>query len=103
MSKNDQAAPAMNLNAVISKAWTEPNFKKRLLPDPAAALAAAGVVVPTGVTVKVFENTDKLVHLVLPVEGTLPEAELGAVAGGAQHAPIGGGGGLSPYHGSVDL
>ena len=50
---------------VVAKAWTDPAFKAQLLADPRATLAAAGLAIPPDVTVKVVENTDKLVHLAL--------------------------------------
>jgi hypothetical protein len=69
---------------VVAKAWTDASFKKKLLSDPAAALKASGVDVPRGLQVKVVENTDQVLHLVLPVKpnGELDEAELEKVAGG---------------------
>jgi hypothetical protein len=51
---------------IIAKAWRDPAFKAKLLADPQAALKNAGISVPTGVTVKVVENTDTHVHFVLP-------------------------------------
>jgi hypothetical protein len=73
------------LSAVVAKAQSDSEFKKSLLSDPAAALSAAGVAIPAGVTVKVVENTDNLVHLVLPVDSSLSETQLSAVAGGFSH------------------
>ena len=69
---------------VIAKAWSDEAFKAQLLNEPAAALAAAGVDVPKGVTVKVVENTDSLFHLVLPLrpDGELDDEALDKVAGG---------------------
>jgi hypothetical protein len=69
---------------MVAKAWSDPAFKNRLLTDPKAALTAAGVSIPAGVTVKVVENTDKLVHLVLPTRpnSELTDEALDRVAGG---------------------
>jgi hypothetical protein len=63
MAETDTTAYAK----VVARAWRDPTFKAQLLADPNAVLAAAGAVVPPGVTLKVVENTDKLVHLVLPL------------------------------------
>jgi hypothetical protein len=73
------------LHKLVAQAWSDPAFKAKLLAQPVAALAAAGVAMPTGVTVKVFENTDKLVHLVLPpppAEDELSDEALDKVGGG---------------------
>lgn len=51
---------------IIAKAWRDPAFKADLIANPAAALKAEGVVVSSGMTVTVLENTDKHFHLVLP-------------------------------------
>jgi hypothetical protein len=51
---------------LIAKAWRDPAFKADLIANPAAALKAEGVVVSSGMTVTVLENTDKHFHLVLP-------------------------------------
>lgn len=74
---------------IIVMAMTNPAFRKLLLSDPAAAIAkATGVKIGSAVTVKVVEDTEDLVHLVLPAAP--PEAkpagpsdkELSGVAGG---------------------
>jgi hypothetical protein len=70
---------------LVSKAWSDAALKKRLLADPAAVLKEHGLIVPAGITVKVVENTDKVVHLTLPTAPSaaeLSEQELQAVAGG---------------------
>jgi hypothetical protein len=69
---------------VVAKAWTDANFKKKLLADPAAALKASGLEVPRGLQVKVVENTDQVLYLVLPPKpsGEISEEDLEKVAGG---------------------
>jgi hypothetical protein len=55
------------------------------LSDPHVALGEAGIKVPAGKTVKVVENTQDTVHLVLPpplAEGELTNEALDEVAGG---------------------
>jgi hypothetical protein len=72
---------------VVARAWSDPAFKAQLLADPDAALAAAGAPVPPGVAVKVVENTDQLVHLVLPerpADTELSQEALEKVAAGMQ-------------------
>ena len=51
---------------VVAKAWLDEGFKARLLAEPAVVLAAEGLVVPSGVELKVFEDTVQLIHLTLP-------------------------------------
>jgi len=82
MSESNPKTQGTPLSTVITKAWSDPTFKKHLLSDPAAALSAEGVAIPADVTVKVVENTDKLVHLVLPVEPEMSETALAAAVGG---------------------
>jgi Nitrile hydratase, alpha chain len=69
----------------VMRAWSDPAFKAELLADPHAALAAVGVSVPPGVTMKIVENTDTLMHLVLPAKptgGELSEQALEKVVAG---------------------
>ena len=71
----------------IARAWSDANFKAKLLSDTHAALAEVGIEVPAGVTVKVVEDTAGTRHVVLPVApsnvGELSIEELEKVAGGA--------------------
>lgn len=65
MNEDPQGA----LGKVIAKAWSDADFKQRLLADPKVALAEMGLVAPerlADMTVTVVENTDDNVHLVLP-------------------------------------
>jgi hypothetical protein len=70
---------------LVAKAWADPALKSKLLADPVAALKEIGVIVPPGITVKVAQNTDKVINLVLPVKPEpeeLTEDELRQAAGG---------------------
>ena len=51
---------------VINKSWDDPEYKRRLLANPVEVLRAEGVNLPEGITVRVLEDTDKLLHLPLP-------------------------------------
>ena len=51
---------------VLAKAWSDPAYKTRLLADPAAALTELGLPVPKGRTLRVIEDTDSEMHVVLP-------------------------------------
>jgi hypothetical protein len=69
MAQNDAALYAR----VVTRAWRDAAFKRQLLTDPVAALAAMGARVAAGMTVKMAENTDQLINLILPA----PPAETG--------------------------
>ena len=70
---------------IVARAWRDPAFKAKLIADPAAALKQVGITVPPGMTVKVVENTDKQIHLVLPPKptGELSGQALDKVSGSA--------------------
>ncbi len=76
----------MTIKKATARAWADAAYKAKLLNDPHAALAEAGVEVPTGTTVKVVENTADTEHLVLPEApptiGEISMDELESVAGG---------------------
>jgi Nitrile hydratase, alpha chain len=70
---------------LMARAWADPAFKAKLLADPASVLKESGLQVPAGITIKVVENTDKVVHLTLPLPPApeeLSEEELHQAAGG---------------------
>ena len=51
---------------VVARAWVDPDYKARLLADPAAALAELGYDLPdTTPQLAVVENTDTVHHLVV--------------------------------------
>jgi len=57
----------MTIARAIARTWTDADYKAKMMNDPRAALAEAGVEVPAGMTVKVLEDTVEIEHLVLPV------------------------------------
>jgi hypothetical protein len=81
---NDQAKQYQQL---IAKCWADDTFKQRLLADPAGTLAAEGMALPEGVTLRVVEDTAQAVTLVIPARPT----EL------TDEALDGGGGGVLEY------
>ncbi len=69
---------------VVAKAWGDDDFKAKLLADPMTVLKEYGLAIPEDVELRVVENTDKVVYLILPPEPAeqLSEEELEMVAGG---------------------
>ncbi len=62
MSINDNA----DFSKMVERAWTDDAYKARLLEDSTAVLREAGINIPEGITVKVVEDTDNLVHVIMP-------------------------------------
>ncbi len=51
---------------IVAKAWSDEQFKQKLMDNPNRTLSDAGVEVPTGVHFVIVENEPSRVHLVLP-------------------------------------
>jgi len=76
---------------IVGRAWTDGDFKQRLLANPAGALQEYEVVLPAGLRVEVLdtpgrvpESTSEVVYLVLPARPSdedLSEDELCSVGG----------------------
>jgi Nitrile hydratase, alpha chain len=64
---------------LVQKATEDLALRQRLLQAPKQVLAEAGITLPAGLEVEVVENTDKVIHLVLP-----PLVEVSEAGGGAQ-------------------
>jgi hypothetical protein len=84
MAEDNRQNRAAAWARIVARAWRDPAFKAKLLADPAAALKQAGIAVPAGMTVKVVEDTDTHLHLVLPPKpsGALSDEALEKAAGG---------------------
>jgi hypothetical protein len=54
----------------FARAWSDPAFRDRLVLDPDAAMAALDGEIAASVHLKVLEDTEELVHLVLPPAGS---------------------------------
>ncbi len=76
----------MDRAQVIARAWSDPDFKAKLLNDPKAAVASYGIDLPAGLNLKIVENTANTFHMVLPATpsqaGDLSDADLQNLAGG---------------------
>jgi len=82
--------PSAAYARVIKRTWSDPDFKARLITDPATVLAEAGIPIPPGVAVKVVEDSARLIHLVLP-----PHEEAGAMGDEALDLVVGGAGNIA--------
>jgi hypothetical protein len=68
---------------VVANSWSDEGFHAKLVADPTGTLAAAGVTIPAGKRVVLVENTDDIVHVILPARPTeLSDEELDTVAAG---------------------
>ena len=72
------------MQKVIVRCWDDEAFKERLVADPMATLAEAGVEVPEGVTVRVVVESATERALVVPLapQRELADAELAGIHGG---------------------
>jgi hypothetical protein len=73
---------------VVVRAWRDAEFKRQLLAHPASVLAEMGVAVPAGKTIKMVENTDQVINLVLlapPAATGLSDEDLQKLALQAQN------------------
>jgi hypothetical protein len=64
---------ARRIAQIVSRACVDEVFRYRLLSDPARMLRAEGVLIAKGVEVRILEDTDNVVHVVLPVKPSAQE------------------------------
>ena len=82
-----QQEQAKQWGQVVARAWSDETFKQRLLSDPRAVLAEAGVPVPPNVTLQMHEATPTHLHLVLsaaPVRASGGQADRGGARTGGR-------------------
>ena len=74
---------------LVAKAWEDDEFKAKLLVDPMAVFKENDITLPPGLEVKIVENSDTIVYLILPPapSGELSDEHLEAVAGGSLCTP----------------
>jgi hypothetical protein len=53
-------------NKIVARAWSDEDFKQRLISDPASVLEENGITVPEGVNVQVKEASRSDGTLILP-------------------------------------
>ena len=59
--------PNIVWDQVVARAWTDGDFKAKLLSDPRSVLAEHGIHIPDTTDVRVVEDTMERRHLLLPV------------------------------------
>jgi hypothetical protein len=85
----NQEEQAKKMSQLIAKCWADEGFKRKALADPAATLKSEAVELPAGLSIKAHENTDKVVHLVIPAKPTdLSDEDLDNVVGGDEVPPV---------------
>jgi hypothetical protein len=79
----DQQEQGRKISQLIARCWADEDFKKKVLADPATTLRAEGLEVPAGLSYVAHENTERVVHLIIPAKPTeLSDEDLAHVAGG---------------------
>jgi hypothetical protein len=74
------------MSQLIARCWSDESYKRKFLADPAGTFKAEGitVTVPERANIRVVENSEKVVHLVIPTRpNELSDEDLDQVAGGA--------------------
>ena len=67
---------------LIAKAWANEAFKKRLTDSPLEVMKEEGFNIPEGVKVRILEDSESEVHLVIPSRPSseeMSEQDLGAL------------------------
>ncbi len=65
---------------LLRKAWTDAEFKARLMATPEIVLREEGWDFPAGMRIRVVENTNDVHYLVIPPSPPLAELDLEPVA-----------------------
>jgi len=63
---------------LVTKAWSDDDFKSKLLADPMAVFKENELIIPEGIEVRMVENTKDTIHYILPTE---PSDYFGALCG----------------------
>lgn len=69
---------------LVAKAWSDDDFKAKLLADPMAVFKENELMIPEGIEIRMVENTGKVAHLILPPEPSdeLTDEQLDCAVGG---------------------
>jgi hypothetical protein len=79
----NQEEQGKKISQLIARCWADEGFKQKVLADPAATLRAEGLELAADLSYVAHENTDKVVHLVIPAKPTdLSDEDLDQAVGG---------------------
>ena len=89
--RNSVALPP-SVKEAVRKSCRDTAFRSRLVGQPTDTLRAEGYDLPPGVQVEVLQDTDEVLHLVLPFpeissHAELSDAALATVVGGGRRIP----------------
>jgi hypothetical protein len=62
----DKLSNQKKLSALMTRAWMDRDFRERLKIDPKKVLQEEGLDLPSGLDVKIIQNTQYQIYLVLP-------------------------------------
>ena len=82
---------------IMRRAYTDEEYRARLLADPSGVMREAGFEIPAGLEVRAVESTDTVLYLALPPKPSdeLADEQLEQVTGGATAGTVGCAGTLS--------
>ena len=72
----DSVALPVSVKAAVRKSCLDRGFNDRLTAQPTETLRAEGFATAPGVEVELLQDTDEVLHLVLPFNGVSAEVEL---------------------------
>ena len=77
------------MGKLVSRAWSDPSFKERLISDAAGVMRENGLQVPDGLVIRVHEDSASVRNIVLPMKtDRLSDEQLDMVAGGDGGVPL---------------
>ena len=90
----DSVALPLAVKVALRKSCGDTTFRTRLVGQPTETLRAEGCELPPGVQVEVLQDTDEVLHLVLPFNAMsshaeLSDAALATVVGGGRKTSTG--------------
>ncbi len=91
-NKQEQEAFRRVWAKIVAKAWSDAAFKQRLIKDPRSVLKENGIELPPSIECKIDEDSEKVLHLVLPKKpsGELTEESLKKIAAAGGEGKCGG-------------
>ena len=77
------------MGKLVSRAWSDPGFKERLVSDAAGVMRENGIAVPDGIAIRVHEDSPSVRNIVLPMKtDRMTDEQLDMVSGGGDPVPL---------------